>query len=128
MQHARRAARGRGRTGLAVLLVERTAYSINMTPSNRPVNADILAAEKPAERLHQPTKKARRRRAKAAVGAGKAPKDYAKHHGVHRGNNKRQDAVPDLDEQPRLNAESADEGLVAEHGVQTPAVEGCVQG
>ncbi|KAJ3555921.1 hypothetical protein NM688_g2307 [Phlebia brevispora] len=109
IQRAGRVARGRGRRGLAVLLVERSAYGIVLSACEQ-------AAQPPDDHSHdvhtgvahventpmQPPKK-------AAV--AKARKRYAMEHGLERGMSTESDSLP-LGSQPRLNPEAADEGLL----------------
>ncbi|EMD42076.1 hypothetical protein CERSUDRAFT_62036 [Gelatoporia subvermispora B] len=99
IQRAGRAARGRGRTGLAVLLVERSAYSIDLSTAGgqRPV-------------------KGRQRGKKNQAGENakrKIPKDYAKSHGVNRGSSQGKDEIIPLPNEPLVDLDAVDEGLLS---------------
>ncbi|KAI0365875.1 P-loop containing nucleoside triphosphate hydrolase protein [Pilatotrama ljubarskyi] len=108
IQRAGRAARGRNRTGLAILLVEKSAYS-----------TDLMSGK-------GNTKDAKRRKGSAikmsaaatnglSEGVKNDPKEtreYAKAHGANRGGSKRDDAPP-TGAQPVLDSEASDEGLLA---------------
>ncbi|KAH9842930.1 P-loop containing nucleoside triphosphate hydrolase protein [Rhodofomes roseus] len=113
IQRAGRAARGRGRRGLAVLIVERSAYSIDLTQAE--VTPDGPASSEAA--TMQRTKnvggaKAKGRKRKTPQARAKAPKQYADAHGVNRGGTSCKDNIP-TGQQPRLNLEAVDEGLLA---------------
>ena len=101
VQRAGRAARGRERTGVAILLVERSAYNTNLVndfsmppPSNRRFKA-------------VPTKKITASGKKDA----KETREYAIAHGVNRGSSRRLDGPP-TGEQPRIDLDRADESLL----------------
>lgn len=100
IQRAGRAARGRGRTGLAVLLVERTAYTINICTTP---NATKLSRKVKVNGSSKPKKSA------AEIKRGK---QYAVAHGLKRGGTDGYDAVP-RGEQPQLKEEIEDKGLLA---------------
>ncbi|KAH9850248.1 hypothetical protein C2E23DRAFT_835629, partial [Lenzites betulinus] len=112
IQRAGRAARGRGRQGLAVLLVEKSAYNTDIVSQNGMTNVS-----------GKPERKRRGRAAKAPVpkatetasGVKRDPKearDYARSHGAARGASTCADAAPDGLE-PVLAFDSSDEGLLA---------------
>ncbi|KAH9940489.1 P-loop containing nucleoside triphosphate hydrolase protein [Epithele typhae] len=100
VQRAGRAARGRGTRGVAILLVERSAYNTNIV-DNMPASLD----EKPVGKI-QGTKE------KAPRADSKEVKEYARAHGVNRGGSKQLDDIPN-GKQPQLNPASADEGLLS---------------
>ncbi|EJF62569.1 P-loop containing nucleoside triphosphate hydrolase protein, partial [Dichomitus squalens LYAD-421 SS1] len=104
IQRAGRAARGRGRTGVAVLLVERSAYSINLI-TNPP--ASMGAKEKDARKK----KTIAPARADEPKPDRKEVREYAHAHGVERGGSNKLDPPP-KGRQPSLNPECADEGLL----------------
>lgn len=105
IQRAGRAARGRGRTGVAVLLVEKSAYNQNLV-SHVPPSASSG---------NKNTKESRKKTTAAAESSNKsdpkATREYAMAHGVGRGGSQKQDTAPS-GPQPQLNPESADEGLI----------------
>ncbi|KAI0697949.1 P-loop containing nucleoside triphosphate hydrolase protein, partial [Cerioporus squamosus] len=103
VQRAGRAARSKSRTGLAVLLVERSAYSIDLRAA-----APLPSEASSAPKASNGNSKKNRANQKGAA----APKGYAKEHGVDRGSTKKADAVALDAEPPRLDLEAADEGLV----------------
>ncbi|KAH9913599.1 P-loop containing nucleoside triphosphate hydrolase protein, partial [Fomitopsis serialis] len=104
VQRAGRAARGRGRHGLAVLIVERTAYSADLLASQSTDESAMNNANKKGKTL---AVRGRKRKTGPQVKAGK---DYADLHGVNRGSSSRKDASPQ-GKQPPLDPESLDEGL-----------------
>ncbi|KAH9897008.1 hypothetical protein C8Q73DRAFT_780555 [Cubamyces lactineus] len=116
IQRAGRAARGRGRTGTAILLVEKSAYSIDK------VNVQASGANGKAGS----TAKTRRKAAAASKPAPdgepggasssvkrepKEAREYARSHGVGRGGTSHDDAPPN-GQQPLLDPEDPDEGLL----------------
>ncbi|KAH9910453.1 P-loop containing nucleoside triphosphate hydrolase protein, partial [Epithele typhae] len=82
MQRAGRTARGAGEVGVAILLVERKWYSVNLVTPNPKLKKDA--------RLVQ---------------------TYAHDHGVNRGSSAKDDAIPS-GPQPPLDLDSDDEGLL----------------
>ncbi|KAI0690245.1 P-loop containing nucleoside triphosphate hydrolase protein, partial [Cerioporus squamosus] len=98
IQRAGRAARGRGRKGLAVLLVEKSAY-----------NTDLVSEAAPSTGRKDVKKN------KLGPSAPKADpkevKEYARAHGAARGGTSKLDANPD-GAPPILNPDAADEGLL----------------
>ncbi|KAH9912363.1 P-loop containing nucleoside triphosphate hydrolase protein [Fomitopsis serialis] len=116
IQRAGRVARGRGRTGLAVLIVERSAYSIDLTPSNAPPaghgQANTVAGQDGLGRGKvKPAVRGRKKKNMSSAPQAKAPKQYAEAHSVNHGGNTCKDDVP-AGEQPRLDTEALDEGLL----------------
>lgn len=104
IQRAGRAARSHGRSGIAILLVEKAAYSIDTETS-----AEASGAKSNAK---APKPGGRRKNWKRA-GAAKVPRGYAKRHGVDRGGTKKLDAVtPGGSAQPPLDPDAVDEGLL----------------
>ncbi|KAH9839458.1 P-loop containing nucleoside triphosphate hydrolase protein [Rhodofomes roseus] len=108
IQRAGRAARARNRTGIAILLVERSAYSINL--QTRPAEQDepepkTSKGKQRARKSHGPPKSTRQ----------KTPKNYAKRHGIDRGSSAgpSHDTVLDPADNPIVDHEAADEGLLA---------------
>lgn len=95
IQRAGRAARGHGRTGLAVLLVERSAFT---TPPPDPTSA-------------QPKKKKKKKGDKQPK--VEKPKGYDVQHGMLRGTRSGFNDVQPLGIQPRLYEEAPDENLLA---------------
>lgn len=104
IQRAGRAARGRDRTGLAVLLVEKSAYNVDLVSEPAPVVPE--------------TTKATRGKSAKAPSRAKTKRDlqdvreYAQAHGASRGGSDKDDTAPSGC-QPRLDPDSADEGLLA---------------
>ncbi|KAI0074726.1 hypothetical protein K474DRAFT_1709611 [Panus rudis PR-1116 ss-1] len=94
IQRAGRAARGHGRTGLAVLLVEPSAYGLDPTKSPSKTNVGT----KNQHKVKRPTMP--------------DVKQYAMEHGLKRGGSNCDDAIPTGD-QPELNTNCEDEGLLA---------------
>lgn len=101
IQRAGRAARGRGRVGLAVLLVERSAYSIDLC-------ADVSAKRVRRSAATPTTRKA----TKKSAAQTKAIKKYAIEHGLQRGVSAEMDNLPLQGEHPPLDVEREDEGLL----------------
>ena len=116
IQRAGRVARGRDRRGLVVLIVERSAYSIDLNNAhtqNATADAVSVTTTDRAAAASQPGKRtARGRKKKMDLPRAKAPKQYAEAHGVNRGGTARMDHSPTAD-QPHLDAEALDEGLLA---------------
>ncbi len=104
IQRAGRAARGRGRTGLAVLLVEKSAYNTDLVNQAAASTTGTSAAKK--------KKKPAARESNGGVKMDpKETREYARAHGATRGGTLKNDQPPD-GEQPLLNPEAADEGLL----------------
>ncbi|OSD06262.1 P-loop containing nucleoside triphosphate hydrolase protein [Trametes coccinea BRFM310] len=103
VQHARRAARSPSRTGLAVLLVEKSIYSIDLRRSD--------SASGPGNSRTNVVGKSKLKAPKAA--SCPLPKDYALLHGASHGGMSKEDHVPSLplEEQAFLDVEADDEGL-----------------
>ncbi|KAI0074175.1 P-loop containing nucleoside triphosphate hydrolase protein [Panus rudis PR-1116 ss-1] len=97
IQRAGRVARGKGRTGIAVLLVERSMYSI-VVNELRQDDSSSTKGKKQKQKGKGDSKK-------------NVPKDYSKSHGINRGGSKKEDMCPSAP-QPSLDAEVADEGLL----------------
>ncbi|KAH9929200.1 P-loop containing nucleoside triphosphate hydrolase protein [Fomitopsis serialis] len=121
IQRAGRAARGRGREGLAILIVERSAYALNLTldePSSNGLNQAprLSDAALPAQRSNKaPARRGKpviRGRKKKTSTQAKANKEYADAHGINRGGTSRKDGVP-ASKQPCLDPDALDEGLLA---------------
>ncbi|TFY62447.1 hypothetical protein EVJ58_g3853 [Rhodofomes roseus] len=109
IQRAGRAARGRGRRGLAVLIVERSAYSINIevTTNGTQAKGRIQQAT-----TGQASKKRRSKRTTKTTSqkGSKAPKGYAEQHGINRGNSTANaDGPLNAEHQPALDPEAEDE-------------------
>ncbi|OJT07078.1 ATP-dependent DNA helicase Q5 [Trametes pubescens] len=115
IQRAGRAARSSTRTGLAVLLVERSAFASDISraprasrgraPPGKQQTGPVPAQPDPTNPPHL-VKKLSAKESKAAK------KKYAEAHGIKRGSQGGEcDAPPDGD-QPPLNPDSADEGLI----------------
>ena len=98
IQRAGRAARGKGQTGVAILLVEKSAYTTDIVSAPAP-STDSKEAKKKAGDASQPKRTA------------KQVREYALAHGSVRGGWQKQDDTPD-GPQPLLNPDSADEGLL----------------
>lgn len=101
VQRAGRAARRRDRTGLAILLVEPSAYSV------RPDDDKIKGKEKEAGRGN---KKSRRKEKKAAKREKRG--EYARLRGRYRGGRSCDDTIHDL-EAPDFDPNDLTEGLYA---------------
>ncbi|KAH9915137.1 P-loop containing nucleoside triphosphate hydrolase protein [Fomitopsis serialis] len=111
IQRAGRAARGRGRTGLAILLVERSAYSTDIQSSIDSPLEEPQARQKPVSRVAK-SRGTRGRNVKST--SKKAAKGYAELHGVNRGNSTgNADGPLNPRDQPHLDREGEDEGLLA---------------
>ncbi|EJF59224.1 P-loop containing nucleoside triphosphate hydrolase protein, partial [Dichomitus squalens LYAD-421 SS1] len=109
IQHAGCAARGRGRTGVAVLLVERSAYNINIFNSGSTTKSTSVSHSKGKgkgnKRVDPVTDPPKEKREQADV------RDYVLAHGLLRGESQGVDAIPN-GAQPLLCEDSADEGLL----------------
>ncbi|EMD37426.1 hypothetical protein CERSUDRAFT_29423, partial [Gelatoporia subvermispora B] len=99
IQRAGRAARGRGRTGLAVLLVERSAYSIDLSTAG---------GQRPVKGRQRGKQNQAREKTKRQV-----PKDYAKSRGVNRGSSQGKDEIIPLTNEPPVDLDALDEGLLS---------------
>lgn len=100
IQRAGRAARGHGREGLAVLLVEPSAYGIDQSEQAR---------KKAKEGKQKKNKKADsnlEKKARAAI-----TKAYAKHHGVERGGEDKEHDIIWSVSTAKLDPEATDEGI-----------------
>ncbi|KAH9832851.1 P-loop containing nucleoside triphosphate hydrolase protein [Rhodofomes roseus] len=108
IQRAGRAARARNRTGIAILLVERSAYSINL--QTIPAEQD-----QPEPKTSKGRQRARKSRGPPKSARQKTPKDYAKRHGIDRGSSvgPSHDTVLDPADDPIVDHGAADEGLLA---------------
>ena len=105
IQRAGRAVRGRVRTGIAVLLVERSAYSIDI---QTPAGVESAPTAPQAKRAKG------RSRGKVTTARKSGPKGHADLHGVKRGNSTGTcDGPLNKINQPRIDQEAADEGLLA---------------
>lgn len=102
VQRAGRAARSKNRVGLAVLLVERSAYSVDLRIGAEAVGPLVATVG---------TSKASKGRSKRSRGVT-GPKGYAQDHGVDRGSSKKADGVVASAEPPHLDLDSPDEGLL----------------
>lgn len=116
IQRAGRAARGRDRRGLAVLLVEKLAYNTDLVSQD-----DVTSHSRKPERKRRgkatkdPAQKATDNATAATSGVKRDPKEvreYARSHGVARGASTCEDALPDGVE-PVLDPDAPDEGLLA---------------
>ncbi|KAI0075558.1 P-loop containing nucleoside triphosphate hydrolase protein, partial [Panus rudis PR-1116 ss-1] len=99
VQRAGRAARGRGRKGLAILLVEPSAYSLDPTST---LNSTTSTETKKG------SKNLNKKSAKPTMPNGT---QYAMDHGKARGGGSGKDMLP-IGAQPILNMERDDEGLL----------------
>ncbi|KAI0349083.1 P-loop containing nucleoside triphosphate hydrolase protein [Trametes cingulata] len=110
IQRAGRAARGRDRTGLAILLVEKSAYNTDLVSGKGDSTKDLKRRKGSALKPSSATA------ANALSEGGKKDpqetREYAKAHGASRGGSKREDALP-TGAQPILDPEVSDEGLLA---------------
>ncbi|KAI0041358.1 P-loop containing nucleoside triphosphate hydrolase protein, partial [Auriscalpium vulgare] len=107
VQRAGRAARGAGRTGKAILLVEKSAFEVD------PCGA--IPTPEPA--VSHPTthgrKTKQRTRRKAATSTGKRGREYAALHGQLRGSMDAQHDAVEVRDEPRLVDDAPGEGLYA---------------
>ncbi|KAJ3541715.1 hypothetical protein NM688_g6047 [Phlebia brevispora] len=108
VQRAGRAARRRGHKGLAVLLVERSAYSIDLEKLAQ--EATVRTSKGSEKTKRKPGARTRATRNTAGV---KAPKGYAEAHGLKRGGTALLDTLPDTVPHTPLDVEAEDEGLLA---------------
>lgn len=104
IQRAGRAARGHGQIGTAILLVERSAYSINISERDSTLAMKLKSKGKGSKK---PTKPKERKN-----------KNYAEARGVLRGSSKKIDSFPSsdvaiIDPASELNDNAEDEGLLA---------------
>ncbi|EJF61027.1 P-loop containing nucleoside triphosphate hydrolase protein [Dichomitus squalens LYAD-421 SS1] len=112
IQRAGRAARGRDRTGIAIMLVERSAYNTDLGPSlnqgemfaHSKSKAKIRRAIDGDDRVVRTVSKEKRNKGDI--------REYALAHGLARGGSARQDA-PLTGVQPHTVEDSPDEGLLA---------------
>ncbi|KAH9840189.1 P-loop containing nucleoside triphosphate hydrolase protein [Rhodofomes roseus] len=116
VQRAGRVARGRGRSGLAVLIVERSAYSIDLTFATGPATGRgqtdaVTQRDLPLGGKVKSVVRGRKKKNLNSAPQAKAPKQYADAHGVNRGGTSHKDDSPTA-EQPRLDTEALDEGLL----------------
>ncbi|OJT02274.1 hypothetical protein TRAPUB_7190, partial [Trametes pubescens] len=113
IQRAGRAARGRDRHGLAVLLAEKSAYNVDLVnPKPKPGKPETKCR---GVKATQPTGTAAADAASATSGVKRDTKEvreYARSHGVGRGASSCEDALPDGLE-PLLDLDAPDEGLLA---------------
>ncbi|KAI0344969.1 P-loop containing nucleoside triphosphate hydrolase protein [Trametopsis cervina] len=108
VQRAGRAARGHGQIGLAVLLVEPTAFHIDLTTTalNLPAKQSRQQRDKRDTTAGSPPT-ARKTRAAAA-----ASKAYAIAHGLRRGGTPATNDGPPTGTQPAFDPEADDEGML----------------
>ncbi|TFY59898.1 hypothetical protein EVJ58_g5478 [Rhodofomes roseus] len=109
IQRAGRAARGRGRKGIAILLVEQSAYSVDLQvpPLPSDVNEPVRRSKVVSERGRGKGK------SRAARKKASSPKEYAVMHGVNRGASAGDADDPlNASDQPEVDMEAADEGLL----------------
>ncbi|KZT71233.1 P-loop containing nucleoside triphosphate hydrolase protein, partial [Daedalea quercina L-15889] len=107
IQRAGRVARGRNRTGIAILIVERTAYSTDIQTA-----ATISAADEARSKMGMKGKSPPARQKKTS--GKKAAKGYAVLHGLNRGCSSSCANVPlDPSDQPPIDPDAEDEGLLA---------------
>ncbi|KAH9901535.1 P-loop containing nucleoside triphosphate hydrolase protein [Cubamyces lactineus] len=104
VQRAGRAARSPHRTGLAVLLVERATYSIDLRRPSVPKGPLSITRTSSKPASGPSTSK---------PATSQVPKDYPIKHGLSRGSTSMQDGVPTLptEEQAHLDLDANDEGL-----------------
>ena len=112
VQRAGRAARRLGHSGIAILLVERSAYSIDISELQAHGGAGEPTAQSSKGASKQPKRKTRQTRKPKVAKGKKGPKGYAEAHGVKRGGVKKDDGLTGPAEQPPLDAEALDEGLL----------------
>ncbi|KAH9934406.1 P-loop containing nucleoside triphosphate hydrolase protein [Amylocystis lapponica] len=116
VQRAGRAARGRNRTGLAVLLVERATFSpsANPEPSSASIGTSRASKAKGKQKANasQQSTGSKTAAPEGSKAKSKANKEFAKAHGVSRGGSRKQDEVPS-GEQPVVDPDTPDEGLRA---------------
>lgn len=107
MQRGGRAARDRRRTGLIVLLVEPSAYAVNLVDPGEASSSNKKKRRQKGSSSKEKIKKPRRSRAET-----EAIKLYAFEHGARRGLSDKCDDVP-AGVQPILDTGREDEGLLA---------------
>ncbi|PIL24782.1 transporter [Ganoderma sinense ZZ0214-1] len=107
IQRAGRAARGPGRTGIAILLVERSVYNVDLLNTTKET---LAASSKPSKsKKKQPREKTD---TPATKRDPKQVREYALAHGLARGASSKTDDTPTGD-QPPVNEDDDDEGLHA---------------
>lgn len=111
IQRAGRAARGRGRTGLAVLLVEKSAYNMDIVSQPAPSTGDKEGTKKLKKAKKDMNAHADLSETTVTKPDTKETRQYARMHGAHRGGSNKDDDPPD-GTPPLLNPESSDEGLL----------------
>lgn len=111
MQRAGRAARGKGRTGLAVLLVEKSAYEIDL-------NAIQGTSTQSQQQKAGPNVKQTKKRSRGRAGAAKPKREkgtggkmHCVAHGSKRGSRSGEHDVVFVNEQPKIDNTALDEGL-----------------
>lgn len=107
MQRAGRVARGRDSSGLAVLLVERSAYTIDLS-----VAAQVTINRRKGKGTGKAKGKAQVAQPRKTAAEKTKQKEYATAHGSDRGGLDGHDDPPD-GVQPKLDPEAEDEGLLA---------------
>ncbi|EJD45440.1 P-loop containing nucleoside triphosphate hydrolase protein, partial [Auricularia subglabra TFB-10046 SS5] len=116
VQRAGRAARRPGMTGLAVLLVEPTAYTQALESGDKLATTANNPASAPGESstASRPTSAARGKQPKASKSKSRAPKGWAKAHGRSRGVTAGDTAANKIDRAIALsvNQDAEDEGLI----------------
>ena len=105
VQRAGRAARGKGRSGLAVLLVEPSAYSRAATTKGQ-TDGETSKSKQEAKGKAKGKMKTQK-----VAGGKKATKEYAQSHGVKRGGFEKFDEPPS-GEHPPFDPDAIDEGLL----------------
>lgn len=120
IQRAGRAARASSRTGTAVLLVERTAYSQAQDSDAVPVgDPGKTQSGKASQGKGKGKGKGKVSTRKTRTGTRSAGKEYARAHGIERGGTKKLDSVDRSQEPLKADPDADDEGLLA--FVQTTA-------
>lgn len=107
IQRAGRAARGPGRTGIAVLLIERSVYNVDLLN-----NGSQNSSSKPAKPKTKKTQVPDTTSEPTVKHEPKLVREYALAHGLVRGGSGKTDQPP-TGEQPPVHEEDADEGLHA---------------
>nr|VWO96668.1 ATP-dependent RNA helicase mak5 (EC [Ganoderma boninense] len=107
VQRAGRAARARDQQGLAILIAERSAYSVNLQP---PAAEGISTT---STRSASGQSKGKNAATKRTTSKGKLPKEYAAQHGLLRGASNKQDNFPGGGEEAFHDPDADDEGLTA---------------
>ncbi|KAJ7911261.1 P-loop containing nucleoside triphosphate hydrolase protein [Mycena leptocephala] len=109
VQRAGRAARGRGREGLALMLVERTAFEVNST------GVDPIVDSGESARGHARVSRGRGGRGRGGSGRGrggaKLGKDFAVLHGQKRGSYGAKDDAVNQQPEPEIQKDAPGEGL-----------------